>query len=163
MWALWYCTPSSFQHCRNCPCMDKTARLAVCKTFVPTEEGLPWSKCEGNPSPGHIHQAVVAAGCIKILKQPVRVLRSCWSWWQHLPYSQDLCLVSEVCEGDKSSALRLSAPAVNHLNGLDSHSREQRALTLTKMDSTQNVSYWCCPIGYKWYLSLGVWGFFLPP
>ena len=40
MGALWYRTPSSLQHCRNCPRVDKTARLAVCETFVPTE-GLP--------------------------------------------------------------------------------------------------------------------------
>lgn len=119
-----------------------------------------WSKCEGIPSPGYTHQAMVAAGCMNILKRTVRELRSCWTWWQHLLYSQDHSLVSEVCGGDKSSVLQLSAPEVNHPNGVDSPSREQRALTLTKMQSIQNVL--CCPTGYKWYLPLGVWVFFSP-
>lgn len=140
------------QDCKTCSLWDLCAHYRRSSS----------SRREGNPSPGHIHQAMMTAGCMKILKQPVRELRSSWTWWQHLLYSQDHSSVSGVCGRDKSSGLQLSAPEVNHLNGPESPSREQKALTLTKMESVQHVICWCCPVGYKWYLPLEVLRFSPP-
>lgn len=37
---------------QKCPCVDKTAKLAVCETFVPTTGGVPHPDVKGTPLQG---------------------------------------------------------------------------------------------------------------